>query len=388
MSEPRHLFTVWNPSYSDDALDVHLSVLLEWARRHRRGAAERDDVYVWWGKIRSRNREGALPHHADVVAIDGQCRDGVETHLYLSDYRSLYVACVGEVTDSDVRQEGEADHMPGYYAGHAVDFWFRLFDVRRLVSDDTPAVIDELRKLRNTRYFNRPVSLYGGIVELPLIVYREPDARWFADGDGLAGGRLWAERAAEFRSEADRMSHELRDNLFGRDLWAVLEPGTRSFLASAEAVFRSRRGDPGFDFSGAAVEYAKAVESELNAVIFPALRGAFRSKPREDRMVRTDRAQLDLSGAVPHQTLGTIHTLLRLPGPVQSGIRRQLPHDHAWVLGLMLTDLEKLLDLRNEGAHERVTGLAALEPVRERVVGIGCEGMLARLARVKLRARV
>ena len=72
---------------------------------------------------------------------------------------------------------------------------------------------------------------------------------------------------------------------------------------------------------------------------------------------------------------------------VQSGLRQQLRHDYGWVLGAMLTDLDKLVDLRNEGAHETVIGLDALESVRERVVGIGCEGMLARLARVKLRTR-
>ena len=45
---PRHLLTVWNPSYTDDALDSHLSVLLKWSAAHAAGQAERDDVYVWW----------------------------------------------------------------------------------------------------------------------------------------------------------------------------------------------------------------------------------------------------------------------------------------------------------------------------------------------------
>lgn len=388
MTTPLHLFTVWNPSYTEDALDAHLAVLLEWTGKHRSGAADEDEVYVWWGKIRSKNREGMLPHHAEVLAIDAQCKDGPETHLYLSDYRSLYVALVAEITDDDIRKEGgESDHLPPYYEGHAADFWFRLFDIRRIIFDDTPAVIQELKKLKNTRYHDRPVSLYGGVVELPLIVFREPEAGWFTDREVLTEGRLWAERAAELRSDAERMSRELRENLFGRDLWTVLEPGTRSFLAAAEAVFRSRRADPGFDLSGAAVEYAKAVETELNALIFPALQRAFHSKSSADRMVRTDKAQLDLGGIVPHQSLGTIHTLLSRQGAVQSGLRQQLPHDYRWVLGAMLTDLRKLVDLRNESAHDGVIGLGALESVRERVVGIGCEGMLATLARVKLRTR-
>ena len=71
MSAPSaHLLTLWNPSYTDDALDAHLRVLLDWASARALGNAEEDEVY-------------ARRH---------------ETHLYLTDYRSLYVAHVGEIT--------------------------------------------------------------------------------------------------------------------------------------------------------------------------------------------------------------------------------------------------------------------------------------------------
>jgi len=144
---------------------VHLSLRLEWSRRRAAGQAEADEVYVWWGKIRSKNREGRLKHHDQVTALDAQAQAGTETHLYLTDYRSLYVAEVGEVTDEDVREgAGEGAHVPEYYEGHHADFWFRLFDIRRLVSDDTPAVIEEAGKLRNVGYHDWPVSLYGGMV--------------------------------------------------------------------------------------------------------------------------------------------------------------------------------------------------------------------------------
>ena len=67
------------------------------------------------------------------------------------------------------------------------------------MADDTPGVSEELGRLRNTRYHDRPVSLYGGMVELPLIVTRDDGARWFADRDLLTSGRLWAERDADLR---------------------------------------------------------------------------------------------------------------------------------------------------------------------------------------------
>jgi hypothetical protein len=259
---PRHLVAVWNPSYTDDAMDAHLRVLLRWAdeARGERADAE-EDVYVWWGRVASRNRQAPLKHAAEVLALQEQIDAGVPTHLYLTDYRSLYVAELGEVTATDVLAD-DADHAPAYYAELRVDFWFRLWDVRRLVADDTLEVVEALKRLRNLGYHDRPVSLYGGMVDLPLLVTEDPPAGWFEDADLLTGGALWAERDAELRSEVPRMMRELRDNLFGRRLWATMDPTTRTFLSVGETIFRSRRDDPGFDFSGVVVEYAKAVETE------------------------------------------------------------------------------------------------------------------------------
>lgn len=386
MTAPRHLLTVWNPSYTNDALDNHLAILLHWSAEHRAERVGRDDVYVWWAKIRSKNRDGQLPHHKDVLALDAQVQDGVETHLYLTDYRSLYVAEVGEITDEDVRKdEGELGHMPDYYQGHAVDFWFRLFDIRRVVTGDTIDVISELKRLRNAGYHDRPVSLYGGMVDLPLIVHTDEPAGWFSDTAALNEGRLWAQQAAENRSDAERMSRDLRDNLFGREMWPRLAPTTRSFLASAEAVFRAHRDDPGFDVSGAAVAYAKAVEAELNALLFPAMRRVLATKPLAEREVREDGRLLDLGGAVPHQTLGTLCHLLEHQDVVQTAVRRVLTHDHSWVLGVLPREIKPIVALRNAGAHSETTGAAELEEVRRRILGIGREGLLVQLVRVGMR---
>jgi hypothetical protein len=237
------------------------------------------------------------------LTLDKQIGRGIETHLYLTDYRSLYVGQLDEITADPVPEEhdGELEHMPAYYRGKPADFWFRLQDNRRLVADDTPAVIAELKKLRNTRYHDRPVSLYGGMVELPLILTREEEVEWFADREALLEGRLWAERDAELRGDTERMMRELRDNLLSPYVWSNLEPAARVFLASAEAVFRARRGDPAFDFSGPAVEYAKAVEVELNALIFPPLRRLLARVPPKDRVTRLDGRELDLGRRVPHR---------------------------------------------------------------------------------------
>jgi len=176
-------------------MDAHLRVLLRSTDRFREGkggtapsaspapsatgGGVAEGPYVWSAKVRSPNRQQPMPHADDILAIQDQIDAGIETHLYLTDYRSLYVAELDEITVDRIRSDtpAEVDHMPDYYKGMDVDIWFRLLDIRRIVSDDMPGVIAELKDLRNKRYNDRPVSLYGGMVELPLIVSREDKVR-------------------------------------------------------------------------------------------------------------------------------------------------------------------------------------------------------------------
>jgi hypothetical protein len=321
--------------------------------------------------------------------LQQQIAGGVETHLYLTDYRSLYVGHLEEVTAENVPAEtdGELEHMPEYYRGRYADFWFRLRDIRRLVADDTEGTIAELRHLRNTRYRDRPVSLYGGMVDLPLIVTRDEETKWFSGAEPLTGGKLWAERDAQLRGETEKMEHELRDNLLGRVIWEALEAASRAFLGSGEAVFRARRSDPGFDFSGPALEYAKTVETELNVLIFPALHRWLKGKKPAERETRVNGVPLDLGRPVSHQTLGAIRLLLVKDEIVRRTLPIALQHDAKWLLGELPPRLESLTNLRNPAAHAGEFSLDAATRLRDEVLGVGCEGVLVRIARAKLRAR-
>ena len=386
MTASTHLLTLWNPAYANDALDAHLRVLLRWADRHRAGEAEEDDVYVWWAKLRSSNREtGNVPHAAQILAIDAQANADVETHLYLTDYRSLYVGKIGEVTADDVLAlEDELAHMPAYYQGHKADFWFRLFDIRRLVDDDTPTVIQETRRLLNLRYHDKPVSLYGGMVELPLLVRHVDEPSWFSDKSALTEGSLWAERDAQLRVDTSRLAKDLPENLLGYETWTALEPATRNFLTTAEAIYRARREDPSFDFSGPALEYAKAVETEFNALLFPRLRRRLQHAALMEREVVVDGRRLDLGRPVTHQTLGVIRRLLEKDTLVARAIGGTFANaDAGWLRSNAPLDLEFVMGLRNPAAHTGSVGLDEATRLRERVLGIGQEGLLVRVARAK-----
>ena len=103
-----HLVAVWNPSYGADVVESHVRILRQFAERYRSRQIEEDEVYVWWGKIRSAHRQAPLPHLDQILALEDELKgdeDVVtrELQLYLTDYRSLYVAHVGEITGEDVR---------------------------------------------------------------------------------------------------------------------------------------------------------------------------------------------------------------------------------------------------------------------------------------------
>jgi hypothetical protein len=370
-------------------MDAHLRMLLQWAEQRRENAADDEDVYVWWAKVKSSNRQQPLPgpHTRDVLALDAQIRAGADTHLYLTDYRSLYVAHLGEVTADDIRDDpAEREHAPAYYEGLASDYWFRLWDIRLLVSDDTLETIRLLQSLRNVHYGDRPVSLYGGVRELPIVVREDPPRAWFADVDLLTEGRLWVERDAELRGETARLSRDLRDNLLSESVWAALEPSTKTFLASGEAVFRARREDPAFDFGSPAVQYAKAVEVELNALVFPVLRKALGRERPHDRSVRLGERPIDLAGVVSHQTLGALRNFLEHEDRVRGVLRSQLPQDGSWLVGELPHRLRVLEDLRNPAAHSASARRDQVASAREEILGIGQEGLIVRLARAKMRA--
>ena len=157
-------------------------------------------------------------------------------------------------------------------------------------------------------------------------------------------------------------------------------------MVATEAVFRARREDPAFDFSAPAVEYAKAVEVELNALVFPVLRRALsRARPAERSVRLADRPQ-DLAGPVPHQTLGSLRVLLEHEDVAMRALKQALAQDGAWLVSELPYRLRVLEDLRNPAAHSEAAWRDQVSAAREEIVGVGQEGLIPRLARAKMRA--
>ncbi len=377
-----HLLTVWNPTYEADALQLHLEVLLTTMREARDGTREHDDVFVWWGKVRSVNRQAPLPHLTEVLAVDAQIdsEEAAEVQLYLTDYRSLYVAHVGAVKNG--RDFTPEVQVPAYYAARelACDCWFQLWDIRQLVWDDTTAVATELATLRNTRYNDRPVSIYGGVVDLPLLVTCTDETRWFDDGarERYTGGRFWAEYDAEQRGVGE-MQRELRLNRFGTAAWTALDPGVRRFIASAESTFRAHRDDMAFDLSPVIVSLANAMEVQVNLLLRAAMRGA----TPDVRFTNIDGQSVDLAYAGPI-SLGALARGIGETKARCDWLRAKLEKGE-WFVSSLPPILTELAEHRNDAAHGAGVSRDVVTRVRETLVGVGAVGTLVQLAQVRVR---
>ncbi|MBA3672136.1 MAG: hypothetical protein H0W68_08970 [Gemmatimonadaceae bacterium] len=379
----RHLVTVWNPSYAESAMDEHLRVLRLWSQRAADAGLDDDEVYVWWGKVKSSNRQQPMAHLDETRAVGEQDEDTAgELHLYLTDYRSLYVGELIEVAGGEL-PEAEHGHAPAYYKEKDLrcDLWFKLGDIRRLVVDDTLGVVEELKKLHNVHYNDRPVSIYGGMVNLPLVVTR-PDGTHYFDPDqreSLAGDKLWAEFDAELGAGIAATERDLRENRFGATLWQALEPAARIFIASGERVYREHRADPAFDFAMVLTSFAKAIEVQGNAI----LRRAMPKLKQPQRMANLSGQTVDLR---EHRDLGLGELARAISGEqaLNDGLARLLGADR-WFRESFPTIASALAEVRNPGAHSAVIDRATATKWRARMIGVGCEGDLVALARVRVR---
>lgn len=381
----RHLVTVWNPAYAD-AMDQTVQLLLARAREHRAGEIiDEEDVYVWWGKVKSSNRQQSIPHLADILAIDEELRiadaDEREVHLYITDYRSLYVGHVGEITREDVREDADGG-VPSFYATSNLecDCWFRLFDIRRIIDDDTVGVVDELRKLHNTRYNDRPVSIYGGMVDLPIIATRKDDVRWFGPGAraSLTEGLFWVEFDAQ-RSGVGQMDRELRENLLGESTWFALDPSARTFIATAETLFRNHRTDPAFDFAPVVIDLAKAFEVQVNTI----LRRLLSSVAPKDRTFNVDGRSVDIARG-QMLSLGQLAHLIAEEEQLNRLLKKILDRPE-WFTVSLPPILRDLREKRNPAAHTSRVNAAQASELRNRLLGIGSLGAIVELARVRRR---
>ena len=180
------------------------------------------------------------------------------------------------------------------------------------------------------------------------------------------------------RMGVGEMERELRDNVVGEAAWNALDPAARTFVATAESMFRAHRKDPAFDFAAVVIDLAKALELQTNLILRRALVGAADA----DRRVNMDGRSVDLtSGEL--WSLGQLARAIGETEHVSRVLKRRLAHGE-WFTASLPAILKQLSEVRNPAAHKSALTVDDARPLRDRILGIGASGVLAELGRVKV----
>ena len=381
----RHFVDVWNPSYTSNAMEAHLAILLGATARFDLGQLENDEeIYVWWGKVRSPNRRQAIAKLDTILEIGAELErdEEREGHLYLTDYRALYVGHVVGMTRENVGVT-DAAHTPDYYAKNHLEceYWYKS-------RPGCPPARGRRHARRHRRTAAAPES---GLQRPPGITLRR--------NGGLAAHRHSPRRPAALRADGWTRSPTRHSGSSstprpaawepwsassGRTSSATAsgwrsEPAARTFIATAEKIFRDHRNDAAFDFGPVVGNLAKALEVSINAVLARVLPEV----PERARLAAFDGHTVDVLGRMP-LTLGQFARALAGEQALNAAITQRLLHG-SWFTGELVAVADGVAHVRNPGVHQHRVGREAAMIVRNQLVGVGCQGAFSGLAGVRVK---
>jgi hypothetical protein len=139
---------------------------------------------------------------------------------------------------------------------------------------------------------------------------------------------------------------------------------------------REHRRDPAADLSPVLVSYGKAIEAQLNEL----LRRVMRTAPEAARRVKVGDATRMLPEALP-LTLGQLGFALRGERALAEYLLASVK-DGAWLTNEFAAIIDEFARVRNPAAHGGVVRREEVMEWRGRMLGVGGESVVGRLALV------
>lgn len=177
------------------------------------------------------------------------------------------------------------------------------------------------------------------------------------------------------------MEKELRENLFGDVAWMSLGATTRTFIATAEKIFRDHRADAAFDFTPVVSSLAKALEVTCNEILTEV---SAKLPPGAQRVKIEDR-EIVVGRGRPLM-LGEFARVVAEERTLNRALAQRLENG-GWFTGSLPVIVKELLKVRNPGVHEQRIDRETATLMRNQLVGIGYPGVFQQLARVRPLAR-
>ncbi len=371
-----NLLILYNPYYNQEMVEDHVRILGSFD--------EQTQARVGFGKIRSkiRNYEHSKEERIDTLYDDISPQKPLQ--LFLTDFSSMYVCYVEQVTD----QLPEGVQAPVYYEQLDVEKWFVVSDIREIARHNFAYVRDQvLVGLTTPNYGNHTYALYGNRYDYPLEVAQKEPLNYF---EAYAEGKRHFTRV--FRSnQYTTTQHDLIHYVYGREILYAMHPDSMESIIYAEMVYAEHRENATYDFASVVVQYAKAFENEL----YYFLRKLFKQLMGYDETLETLTYQVQgrdftLYDYLHHKpNIGTNKYLLSQSEIYNVYTAYYSYKTHSQLLNLLKYDIKNAINpiqtIRNEASHGGSISKTQCQQIRNLILGIGQESIMARLIKEKER---
>ncbi|MGE4457566.1 MAG: HP0729 family protein [Arcobacteraceae bacterium] len=359
-----NLLVLYNPYYQNDVIEQHLKVLIE-------------NEKVAFGKIRSKLKNVEHGFEDALQNIYTQTSATNPMQLFLTDYASMFVAKVIEITNEDM------SHIaPPYYKekGLEVEQWFVIGDIKELVRNDFETVRDHyLANFTTPNFGNHTYATYGNKYVYPLVVEMKQPVNYFEDSEQLYYPNVF--QTKEFL--------EIKNNLmlysFGKVYVNYMHPDTMNNIISAEMEYQANCHNPLYDMSSVVIKYAKTIEQEI--YLFMKKLFMFLTQKNSEILnigYNVQSKEYMLEDIFTHKpNLGTYKFLLRHP-LVENALESYCSKGLKFYISKTVPYyINMIQNIRNETVHAKPPVHEDVEKLREKIIGVSGESMVLELVKTR-----
>lgn len=357
-----HLLILYNPYYNENTIENHLTILKERA-------------VVAFGKVKSKNRDYDSTYEEKLKNIYSGVSKETPLQLFLTDYNSIFVAHVINVTENKTK----IIKAPEYYDALEVEQWFIIDDLRLLVHNDFKTIRDTvLTNFLATNYNNRTYALYGNRYTYPMQVTMKEEINYFEKMD--ENFKYYTEI---FKSKQQlQIQQNLIDFTFGADIFYKFLANTQDNIINAELEYQNNKDNPLYDSSSIVVKYSKALELELHRF----MKSLFRYLMEKDTSLQNFPYSIQgrnymLSDIMQKKANYGTYKFLIKSYQIKDAISRYISHNNLrYFISTTIPQFINIIQtIRNESVHGASTTLQECKEIRNSILGIGQSSFLGDL---------
>lgn len=356
----KNILSLYNPYYNANVIEQHIELL-------------KQNSVVAFGKVRSKLRNYDNPHQVSLDNIYNNVSIDKPMQLFLTDYSSIYVANVIEVVeDTNIK-------VPTYYEELDVEHWFIFDDLRVIIHKDFEVVRDSiLSNFKAVDFNNSTYAIYGNSYVYPMEVTMKKEVNYFKKSEKEFKYYLNIFKTQE---ELD-IQKTLIDFSFGTKRFYNFTPNTQDNIISAELEFMQNRDNLLYDFSSIVLKYSKAVEFEL----YRFMKVLISFIIEKDEYISTfkyqiNRREFDITNILYEKPNYGTYLFLLKSHEIKDVIKQYIYHGALlnFMFNTIPFNIKTVQDIRNESIHGSPASYAKCKELREEVIGIGKNSIIAQL---------